>query len=61
MVRLGAGSAMSEGEIALALGIIAATAVVLLWIAARVFRVGILLSGQRITGRNVWAALWHAN
>ncbi|MCY3886781.1 MAG: ABC transporter permease [Chloroflexi bacterium] len=60
MVRLGAGSDMSEGEIALALGITAGTALVLLWVASRVFRAGILLSGQRITGRNVWAALWHA-
>ncbi len=60
MVRLGAGSDMSEGEIALALGITAGTVLVLLWVASRVFRAGILLSGQRITGRNVWAALWHA-
>ena len=61
MVRLGAGSDMSGGEIALALGITAGTALLLLWVASRVFRAGILLSGQRITGRNVWAALWHAH
>ena len=61
MVRLGAGSNMSDGEIALAFGIVAATALVMLWIASRVFQVGILLSGQRITGGKVWAVLWHAN
>jgi len=60
MVRLGIGS-VSGGEIALALGIVAATALLLLWVASRVFRAGILLSGQRITGRNVWMALRHAD
>jgi ABC-2 type transport system permease protein len=60
MIRLGIGS-ISGGEIAAALGIVAATALLLLWVASRVFRAGILLSGQRITGRNVWTALRHAD
>jgi ABC-2 type transport system permease protein len=60
MIRLGIGS-VSVGEIAAALGIITATALLLLWVASRVFRAGILLSGQRIRPRNVWTALWHAD
>jgi ABC-2 type transport system permease protein len=60
MIRLALGS-MSGGEIALALAIVAVTALLLVWVAARVFRAGILLSGQRIRGRNVWMALRHAD
>ena len=60
MVRLGIGS-VSGGEIAAALAIVVATALLLVWVAARVFRAAILLSGQRITGRNVWTALRHAD
>jgi ABC-2 type transport system permease protein len=60
MIRLGIGS-VSGGEIAAALGIVAATALLLLWVASRVFRAGILLSGQRIRPRNVWMALRHAD
>ena len=56
MLRLGLGS-ISGTEITAALGIVAITAVLLLWVASRVFRAGILLSGQRITPENVWAAL----
>jgi hypothetical protein len=61
MIRLGMGSGMSGGEIALVLGIIAVTALLLLWFAARIFRAGILLSGQRITPGNVWTALRNAD
>jgi len=61
MVRLGMGSGMSGGEIAAALGIVAVTALLLLWVAARIFRAGILLSGQRITPGNVWTALRNAD
>ena len=61
MIRPAMGSEMSGGEIAAVLGIVAVTALVLLWVAARVFRAGILLSGQRITGRNVADALRHAD
>ncbi len=60
MIRLGIGS-ISGGEIAAALGIVAVTALLLLWVASRVFRAGILLSGQRIRPRNVWMALRHAD
>ena len=60
MIRLGVGS-VSGGEIAAALGIVAATAFLLLWVASRVFRAGILLSGQRIRPRNVWTALRNAD
>ncbi|UCG83893.1 MAG: ABC transporter permease, partial [Dehalococcoidia bacterium] len=62
MIRLGIGTGtISGGEIALALGIVAATALLLLWVASRVFRAGILLSGQRIRPRNVMEALRHAD
>lgn len=57
MIRSATGNTMSGVEIAAVLGIIAATALILLWVAARVFRAGILLSGQRITLSNVWRAL----
>ncbi len=60
MLRLGLGS-ISGSEIAAALGIVAITAVLLLWVASRVFRAGILLAGQRITPDNVWAALRYAD
>jgi ABC-2 type transport system permease protein len=61
MIRLGMGGDMSAGEIAASLAIVAVTALLLLWVAARVFRAGILLSGQRITPGNVWTALRHAD
>ena len=60
MVRHGGGSTISAGETSLVLGLVAVTGIVMLWIAARVFRAGILLSGQRITGRNVLNAIRHA-
>jgi hypothetical protein len=52
---------MSGGEIAASLAIVAVTALLLLWVTARVFRAGILLSGQRIRPGNVWSALRHAD
>jgi len=61
MLRLGMGSGMSGGEIAAVLAIVAVTALLLLWVAARIFRAGILLSGQRITPGNVWTALRNAD
>ncbi len=58
MVRIGSGSDISNGEIALALAIVAASTILMLWIASRVFSVSILLSGQSITSpRNLLAAL----
>ncbi len=61
MIRNAMGDDMSSGEIALSLTIVAVTALVLLWITARVYRAGILLSGQQIRPRNVWLALRHAD
>jgi ABC-2 type transport system permease protein len=61
MIRLGVGGGMSGGEIAAAMGIMAATSLLLLWVAARLFRAGILLSGQRIRPGNVWRALRYAD
>jgi ABC-2 type transport system permease protein len=61
MIRNAMGSDMSSGEIAASLAIVAVTALLLLWVTARVYRAGILLSGQRITGCNVWTALRNAD
>jgi len=61
MIRSAMGSAMSFGEIAASLALVAVTALLLLWVTARVFRAGILLSGQRIRLGNVWRALRYAD
>ncbi len=61
MIRNAMGDDMSSGEITLSLTIVAVTALVLLWITARVYRAGILLSGQQIRPRNVWTALRYAD
>ena len=58
MMRLGAGSELSNAEIAVSLAVVALSAVVMTWIAARTFSVGILLSGQSITSpRSLLAAI----
>ena len=58
MMRMAAGSDLSNVEIATALAIVALSALVMTWIAARTFSVGILLSGQSITSpRNLLAAI----
>lgn len=58
MVRLGGGSEISNGEIAVALAIVAFTALLMTWFASRAFSVGILLSGQSVTSpRSLLAAL----
>ena len=58
MMRVAGGSELSNGEIALALALVALTAAFMIWIAARVFSVGILLSGQSITSpRSLLAAI----
>ena len=58
MVRRGAGSDMTNVEVAAALAVVALSAVAMTWLAARAFSVGILLSGQRLTNpRNLIAAL----
>ena len=58
MVRLGSGSDISDGEIAVALAVVAMTGVLMTWLASRAFSAGILLSGQSITSpRSLLAAL----
>ena len=58
MMRMAAGSELSNVEIATALAIVALSALVMTWISARTFSVGILLSGQRITSpRSLLAAI----
>lgn len=58
MMRMAAGSELSNVEIAIALALVALAALIMTWIAARTFSVGILLSGQSITSpRNLLAAI----
>ncbi len=58
MTRMAAGSDLSIVQIATALTIVALSAVIMTWIAARTFSVGILLSGQSITSpRSLLAAI----
>ncbi len=56
MLRL-ASSHVAPIEIALSLLLMVATAGLLLWLASRVFRAGLLLYGQRMSLRAAWAAL----
>ena len=58
MMRMAAGTELSNVEIATALAIVALAAAAMTWIAARTFSVGILLSGQSITSpRSLLAAI----
>lgn len=61
MVRKGAGGTMPTSEVVAALALVFLTGLVFLWISARVFRAGILLSGQRFTPRTAFSALRHAD
>lgn len=56
MLRL-ATSSVAPAEIALSLGLMLVTAVLLLWLASRIFRAGLLLYGQRMSLRAAWVAL----
>lgn len=56
MLRL-ATSSVAPGEIALSLGLMIVTAALLLWLASRIFRAGLLLYGQRMSLRAAWTAL----
>ena len=56
MLRL-ATSHVAPSEIALSLGLMIVTAALLLWLASRIFRAGLLLYGQRMSLRAAWAAL----
>ncbi|MEO7667262.1 MAG: ABC transporter permease, partial [Dehalococcoidia bacterium] len=44
-------------EVLLAIGILAASVPVALWVAARLYRSGVLMYGQRPTPRTLWRAL----
>lgn len=59
MIRLGV-TDVAFWEIALSLGVTVAAGFALLWLAARVFRAGILTYGQRMSLRGLWLALRHA-
>ena len=59
MIRLGV-TDVALWEIALSLGVTVASGFALLWLAARVFRAGILTYGQRMTLRGLWTALRRA-
>ena len=56
MLRL-ATSQVAPSEIALSLGLMIVTAALLLWLASRIFRAGLLLYGQRMSLRAAWMAL----
>ena len=56
MVRVGV-SSVAAWEILLSLALLVATGVGLLWVSARLFRVGMLMYGQRMRWRTVLAAL----
>ncbi len=56
MIRLATGR-VAPGEIALSLGLMIVTAALLLWLASRIFRAGLLLYGQRMSLRAAWTAL----
>ena len=60
MVRLAA-SDVPLWEVAASLAVLLLTGVALLWISARVFRAGLLMYGQRMSLRGVFAALRHAS
>ena len=59
MIRLGV-TEVALWEVALSLGVTVASGFALLWLAARVFRAGILTYGQRMSLRGLWLALRHA-
>lgn len=57
LVRISAGGEMGAWHVAAALAGVAATSVVVLWLATRVFRAAIFMRGQNFTGHNLWVAL----
>lgn len=60
LIRLAAGN-VSASEVAVSLVVIVLSGFALLWVSARVFRAGLLLYGQRMSLKNVWSALRHAD
>jgi ABC-2 type transport system permease protein len=57
LIRSGVGGQMAAWQVVAAFAGVAATAAVILWLAARVFRAAILMRGQNLTGHNLWVAL----
>ena len=55
-LRLSKGDDVSGGATVAMLAVVAATGLLALWTAARIFRARILLAGQRVTPGNVWTA-----
>ncbi|MEQ9321932.1 MAG: ABC transporter permease, partial [Polyangiaceae bacterium] len=53
-LRLGAGAATPTWHVALAVVLVAATTVVIVWAAGRVFRIGMLAQGQAPGLRELW-------
>lgn len=60
MIRIGV-TDVALWEIALSLGVTIGSGLALLWLAARVFRAGILIYGQRMSLRGLWLAIRHAD
>ena len=56
MIRLVLGQ-VPLWQIYLSLGLLAASVVLIVWLAAWVFRVGLLLTGQRLTPRTLFRAM----
>jgi len=61
LLRVGAGSDIAGWQIASALFGVAALSLLVLWVSARVFRAAILMRGQNLSRRNLWAALRDAD
>lgn len=59
MIRLGV-TDVAFWEVALSLIVTVGSGLALLWLAARVFRAGILIYGQRMSLRGLWLAIRHA-
>ncbi len=59
MIRLGV-TDVAFWEVALSLIVTFGSGLALLWLAARVFRAGILIYGQRMSVRGLWLAIRHA-
>jgi ABC-2 type transport system permease protein len=57
LLRWGVGGQMAAWQIVAAFAGVAATAAVVLWLSARVFRAAILMRGQNFTRHNFWMAL----
>jgi len=61
LVRISVGGEMTVAAIAAALVGVIVVATIFFWVAARVFRVAILMRGQSFSRRNLWTALRRAS